>query len=182
MNLTLPHTIENDLGEKLTFKEIVNEPDGEKLIVEAVCKPGSGPTMHVHYLQDEAITVVSGKLKYQILGQEPVNLFPGQTAVFLRNQAHRFWNDGDEDLHLEGWVKPPNTIVFFLSSLYAAQKKSGSHRPEPFDGAYLITRYKNEYDLPELPVFVKKFIMPATYQVGKLLGKYKKFEGAPKPL
>jgi hypothetical protein len=42
-----------------------------------------------------------------------------------------------------------------------------------------MKRYASEYDLPEIPKFVKKVIIPATYFVGKLLGKYKHFEGAP---
>lgn len=45
-----------------------------------------------------------------------------------------------------------------------------------------MTKYKHEYDLSELPAFVKKVIMPTTYQIGRLLGKYKKFNGAPEPL
>lgn len=62
------------------------------------------------------------------------------------------------------------------------KKKSGSGRPEMFDAAYLMTKYKHEYDLPELPALVKKVIMPITYLIGGLLGKYKKFDGAPEPL
>jgi quercetin dioxygenase-like cupin family protein len=180
--MNLPHTIENGLGEKITFKEIVHEADGDKVLIEGYCEPGSGPAMHVHYKQDEAVMVVSGKMGYQILGQEPVYLATGQTATFLRNQAHKFWNAGEYDLKISGWVKPANSIIFFLSALYAAQKKSGSGRPEAFDAAYLMVRYKNEYALPELPSFVKKVIMPIMFQIGKLLGKYKKFEAAPIPL
>jgi hypothetical protein len=45
-----------------------------------------------------------------------------------------------------------------------------------------MTRYKNEYGMPELPSLVKNIMMPLTYRIGKLLGKYKKFEGAPEPL
>lgn len=118
----------------------------------------------------------------QILGQEPVYYTAGQTAVFLRNIPHRFWNAGEEELVISSWVKPVNSIIFFLTALYAAQKKSGSGRPEMFDAAYLMTRYKNEYDLPELPFFVKKVIMPVTCFIGRLLGKYKKFKDAPAPL
>jgi len=182
MNFTLPHTIENGLGEKIIFKEIIHEPDGDKLLIEGFCKPKCGPAMHVHFKQDESLTVVSGKMGYRVLGQEPVYLNAGQTATFSRNQAHNFWNAGEDDLRINSWVKPANSIVFFLPALYAAQKKSGSGRPEAFDGAYLLVRYKNEYGLPELPSFVKNVIMPITYQIGKLLGKYKKFKDAPKPL
>jgi mannose-6-phosphate isomerase-like protein (cupin superfamily) len=182
MPFTLPHTIENGLGEKIIFKEIIHEADGDKVLIEGYCKPNVGPLMHVHYKQDEALTVVSGKMAYQILGQEPVYVATGQTATFLRNQPHRFWNAGDDELEISSWVKPANSIIFFLSALYAAQKRSGNGRPEAFDGAFLIVRYKNEYGLPELPSFVKNIIMPVTYQIGKVLGKYKKFKDAPEPL
>ena len=69
MNYPLPHTIENCIGEKLVFKEIVQEDDGDRLLVENYVESGSGPVMHTHWLQDEAITVVEGKLGYQLEGQ-----------------------------------------------------------------------------------------------------------------
>ena len=138
--------------------------------------------MHVHYKQDEALSVISGRMGCQLLGEEPFYLTPGETATFLRNQPHRFWNAGDDDLQIRSWVKPANSILFFLSTLYAAQEKSGNHQPEAFDGAYLLLRYRNEYGLPGLPSFVKNIIMPLTYQIGKALGKYRKFKDAPEPL
>lgn len=182
MNFTLPYAIENGHGEKIIFKEIIQEPDGDKVVVEGHCKPKAGPTMHVHFKQDEAITVVKGKMGCQILGQEPVYYSIGQTATFHKNVPHRFWNEGEDDLVISGWVKPANSFVFYLTALYAAQKNSDSGQPEIFDAAYLLTRYKHEYGLPELPFFVKKVVMPVTYLIGQILGKYKKFEGAPQPL
>jgi hypothetical protein len=79
-------------------------------------------------------------------------------------------------------VKPANTIVFYLSSIYAAQNKSGTHRPETFDASYLLTRYASEYDMAELPWFVKKVIIPITYYIGRILGKYRHFKNAPAPV
>jgi hypothetical protein len=72
--------------------------------------------------------------------------------------------------------------VFFLSSIYAAQNKSGKAQPEQFDGAFLLTRYSTEYDLPGIPKFVKKVIIPLTYNIGRLMGKYKHFKDAPEPI
>ena len=182
MEYTLPHTIENCIGEKLTFLQIEKEPDGDKLIVENYVVPGSGPIMHTHWLQDEALTVVKGKLGYEIQGQPFKYAEEGETVIFKRGTPHRFWNNGSEVLHCKGWVKPANTLVFYLSSIYAAQNKSGTGQPETFDGAYLLTRYKSEYDLPLLPAFVKKVVLPATVMVGKLMGKYKHFKNAPEPI
>lgn len=182
MKFQLPHKIDNGQGQMMIFKEIIHEPDGDKVIVEGRCAANTGPTMHVHYKQDECLTVVKGKMCCQILGQDPAYYTEGDEVLFLRNTPHRFWNAGQDELVLSGWAKPANTIVFFLSALYEAQKKSGTDRPDAFDGAYLMVRYKNEYGLPELPPFVRNVIMPITYAIGMLLGKYKKFKDAPEPL
>lgn len=182
MKITYPHTIENSTGEKLIFKSVQHEPDGDRVIVENFVAPGDGPPMHTHWLQDESLTVVKGKIGYQIPGQEKRYAGEGETVLFERGVPHRFWNAGKETLNCVGWVKPANTIVFFLSAMYAAQKKSGKGQPETFDGAYLITRYAKEYDMAEIPKFVKKVVLPVTYFAGKILGKYKHFKDAPTPL
>lgn len=181
MDYKLPHTIKNPIGETLIFKELVREPDGDKLIVENYVVPKSGPPMHTHWLQEESLTVVKGRIGYQLKGQAPAFAGEGETVTFTRGTPHRFWNAGDEMLHCTGYVKPANTILFYLSSIYEAQNKSGTEQPEKFDGAYLLSRYKSEYDM-ELPGFVKKVIIPVTYFVGRLLGKYKHFKNAPEPV
>lgn len=181
MNLTrtrFPLTIDNQQGESLTFLGM----EDDKILVENTVEPGCGPVMHTHYQQDESLTVTSGKMGYELLGDTARFAYPGETVTFLRGKPHRFWNAGEETLTCSGWISPPNSIVYFLSALYAAQQKSGDMRPDPFDGAYLVTRYASEYDLPEIPGFVKKVIMPITVWIGNLFGKYKHFTDAPAPL
>ena len=69
MNYNYPLTIDNNHGEKLTFKELKRETDGDRILVENFVAPGKGPIMHSHWLQGEALTVVNGTIGYQILGQ-----------------------------------------------------------------------------------------------------------------
>jgi hypothetical protein len=45
-----------------------------------------------------------------------------------------------------------------------------------------MKRYKNEYAAVGMPAFVEKLMLPSAYFFGKVLGKYKKFKDAPKPL
>lgn len=182
MTITYPHTIQNCIGEKLIFQQLVPEADGDRLLVENYVAPGVGPLMHTHWLQDECLTVVEGRIGYQVLGGEEQFAGPGETVLFTRGTPHRFWNAGTDTLRCTGWIKPANTIVFFLSSIFEAQNKAGSARPEMFDAAYLMTRYRREYDLAEVPTVVKKTLIPTTYLVGRLMGKYKKFAGAPAPI
>ncbi len=182
MKISYPHTITNVEGEKIIFHGVQKEPDGDRVIVENFVTPGNGPVMHTHFLQDESLTVVKGKIGYIMQGQEEQYAGEGETIVFKRGVPHRFWNAGPDILNCKGWIKPANTIVFFLSAIYEAQNKSGKAQPETFDGAYLLTRYGQEYDLPEIPKFVKKAIMPLTYGIGLMLGKYQHFKDAPEPV
>ena len=82
---TYPYTIENGSGEALTFLGVVPDQDGDRLEAEARARPGAGPPMHVHYLQEEAMTVVSGTLGFQILGELPREAGPGETVIFVGN-------------------------------------------------------------------------------------------------
>ena len=182
MSFTYPHKIENPFGERITFLEVQKEPDGDRVLVENFVTPGRGPLMHTHWLQDESLTVVKGRIGYQVQGQPAQYATEGETVLFTRGIPHRFWNDGQELLHCKGWIKPAGSVVFYLSAVYAAQNKSGNERPEKFDIAYLLKRYGTEFDLPEIPKFVKKIVIPITYYVGRILGRYKHFKNAPEPV
>jgi mannose-6-phosphate isomerase-like protein (cupin superfamily) len=180
MNYQFPHIIEYCFGEKVIFKSV--DPVTDKIHIESFCQPGVGPLMHIHYKQDECLTVVSGKIGYQVLGEEKKYAGPGETVLFKQGVAHKFWAEGEEVLHCKGYVQPANTFIFFLTSVFAAQNKAGGARPEKFDAAYLLSRYSSEYDMVEIPGFVKKVVLPTQAFVGKLLGKYAHFKNAPEPV
>ena len=63
-----PYTVDNGHGERLMFTGVTRGPEGERVLAEGLARPGAGPPMHVHYLQDEAARVVKGRLGYQVLG------------------------------------------------------------------------------------------------------------------
>jgi len=176
-----PHTIDNGLGERLTFLRRVTTPEGEILEVEGVVRPGMGPPMHVHYHQEEGLTVVQGRIGYQRKGEEPQFAEAGSTVVFRPGDVHRFWNAGDDDAKLTGYVKPPDSFEYFLDGIYAAQKKSGAPRPDMFDSAFLMRRYRSEFGMAEIPAFVQTFVFPIVVLIGGLAGKYRKFADAPPP-
>ena len=59
---------------------------------------------------------------------------------------------------------------------------NGGRQPGAFDAAYLLDRYRSEFDMLDIPGFVKKVIFPVALLFGKLQGKHRKFVGAPEPL
>src|SRR3954466_6859019 len=67
---TYPYTIDNGHGELLTFTGVTASADGGRIEIDGAAQPGAGPPMHVHYLQDESVRVITGRVGYQELGSE----------------------------------------------------------------------------------------------------------------
>lgn len=121
---TYPHTIENGAGERITFMRRVDADGRERLEGENVVKPGNGPPMHAHLLQEEVLTVRTGRLAYQRPGQEPRFAGPGETVAFPPGDGHKFWNAGDDDLVCTGHVGRSTT--WSISSLSCSRRPPGT--------------------------------------------------------
>ena len=177
-----PHTIDNGGGERLTFLRRLQGPHGERLEVDNTVAPGAGPPMHSHRYQTEALTVVQGRIGYQRLGQAPQYAGPGETVTFRPGESHKFWNAGQDELRCTGYVEPPDNIEYFLTELYASTKRNGGKRPDPFDAAFLMRRYRSEFAMLEIPAAVQRLVFPVQVAVGRLLGRYRKYADAPEPV
>lgn len=178
MQFEYPHIIENGAGERLTFHRLV----GDRLEGESIVQPNCGPPMHVHHSQEEGMTVLSGKLGIQILGEDPVFYEVGETAVFKAGVPHRFWNAGTEPMHCKAYVQPVQNFEYYLSEIFKSMQANGGKQPGMFDAAWLLDRYRSEFDMLAVPAFVKKMVFPVVLFIGRLLGKFQKFEGAPAPI
>ena len=182
MQYNYPHTIDNGGGELLTFVKHVKNGSEDYLEVENTVQPKSGPPMHVHFHQEEMITIVKGRMAIQVPGKEPQFFETGASVSFKPGEIHKFWNAGSEPLTGKGFIKPAYNIEYFLTQIYASTEANGGKRPGTFDAAFLLHRYKSEFDMYEIPTFVKKIIFPLVLFIGRLQGKHKKFDDAPPPL
>ena len=181
MTKTYPYTIDNGQGERITFTGITRGPEGERIDADGGAGPGGGPPMHVHYLQDEGVCVVSGRVGYQVLGKAPQFAGPGESIVWPAGTAHKWWNAGTDELRLTGWCRPPGNFEFYIATLFASAKANGG-RPGLFDAAFLAMRYRSEFAMLEIPLVVRRVVLPALYVLGSVLGKYRKFADAPAPI
>jgi quercetin dioxygenase-like cupin family protein len=179
--IKFPHTITGITGEKITFLKTYVKDGVEILEGEVEVQPKAGPPMHTHYRQDESFTIVSGTMAYQVLGQEVQYAYPGDNVLIKAGIAHKFWNPGDEILKCKTYVTPPDNFIYFITELYKSIN-ANKGKPAMFDGAFLLTHYKTEFAMHEIPAFVQKFIFPIVLLVGKLTGKNRKFSNAPTPL
>ena len=173
-----PRTIDNGAGELLTF----SEPGPDYQEARNVVSPRSGPPMHVHYLQEESLTVERGTMGWQREGGEEQIAHVGETVTFPPGDIHRFWNAGDDELVCSGHVRPPDNVEYFLTKVYESMRANGGKRPRMFDAAYLLTRYRSEFGMTEIPAPVQRFLFPVVLRVGKLRGLDKRFADAPEPV
>ena len=154
MTDAFPYTIDNGAGETLTFLRVVPADRGDRLEVEFRALAGAGPPMHVHHLQEEAMTVLTGRVGYQMPGQAEQFAESGESVVFPPGVAHRWWNAGTTELRGTGWMMPPLNGRYFLTALFDSMKRSGGKRPGLFDVAFLLTRYRSEFAMLRIPAAV----------------------------
>lgn len=179
---TYPHAVENGGGERLVFTRRVRGAGGERVLGENLVSPGSGPPMHVHHLQTEALTVLEGRMGYQRLGEAERFAGPGEEVVFAAGEAHRFWNAGDGDLRCSAWVEPPDNIEYFLTELFESTRRNGGHRPHPLEAAFLLTRYRSEFGLQAIPGPVLRVVFPILVLIGRVTGRFRRYQDAPEPV
>jgi hypothetical protein len=129
----------------------------------------------------EAIVVREGRLAWSVDGGPEQIAGRGGRVVFAPGVSHRFWNAGDEELVCEGSVRPPDNFEWFLSEVYASTRANGGRRPRTLDGAFLLTRYRSEFEMTAIPAPVRRVVMPLQAAIGRLLGRYAHFAGAPQP-
>lgn len=177
-----PHTIDNGGTERITFLGIREDERGEVLDLRSVVAPGAGPPMHVHHRQEEGGVIESGRLGYLVEGGTEQFAGSGDEVSFAAGVVHRFWNAGDEDLVLVGTMRPPGNVEYFLGEVFASTARAGNGRPGLFDAAYLSHRYRTEFAMTDIPAPVRRFVFPVVNMVGRLLGRHRRFAGAPEPL
>jgi len=177
-----PVTIDNGHGERLMFLGRETRDGVEYIQVENWVSSNAGPPMHIHHRQHESLRIINGKMGVEILGKEPYFLHEGDSATFEPGIPHRFWNAGEDILHCKGEIWPPYNIEYFLGEIFRASSENGNGRPGAFVAAYLLRRYRTEFDMLGIPAFVKKVIFPTLVLIGKLAGMEKRFKNAPDPV
>jgi quercetin dioxygenase-like cupin family protein len=177
-----PRTIDNGAGERLTFSEPRSDERGVLQEATNSVSPGSGPPMHVHHLQEESLTVERGTMGWQRSRGEEQLAHSGETVTFPPGDTHRFWNVGDDELVCSGYVRPPDNLEYFLTKVFESTKANGGKRPRLFDAAFLLSRYRSEFGMADIPQPVQRILFPIIVFVGRRFGLHRRFADAPEPV
>jgi mannose-6-phosphate isomerase-like protein (cupin superfamily) len=96
------------------IKASAAETGGMYTLVEITAPPGVETPLHVHYRDDEGFYVLEGSVTIQV-GEETVELGPGQHAYGPRDVPHRF-TVGADGAHML-WVLTPGGFDEFIADV-----------------------------------------------------------------
>jgi mannose-6-phosphate isomerase-like protein (cupin superfamily) len=171
----------NKNGEMLIITKSAAETRGKITEYEGRDEPGHGPPMHVYYKQEERVRIIKGRMRVKTIDKE-FSLSQGEDYTFAPGEAHRFWNEGSKTLHYAGHVMPAYNYEYFISHIFRSANEAKDTKPGVFDAAFLLTRYRSEIKILDIPKPMQKIVFPLLLILGKLLGRFSKFSDAPPPV
>jgi len=107
--------------------------------------------MHTHHNEDEYSYVLEGRIGVQI-GDQVIEVGPGELVFKPRGVPHTFWNAGDEPARLLELISPAGFENYFrdLAPLLAAEER------DPVAISAVRARYQLDVDLSSVPVLAER--------------------------
>ena len=173
-----PRTIDDGIGARITFLGVPDDvrarcpapstPAPARRCTSTSSRPRPSPS-------SPAASASSSKASpEQFAGPgDTVHLRPRRRPPLLERRRHR--------ADVTGEVLPADNLEYFLTQVYASTAAHGG-RPGAFDGAFLLTRYRTEFAMTEIPAPVRRFVFPSRPSLGRLLGRYARYADAPAPV
>ena len=120
------------------------DTDGRYTLVEITAPPGLQAPLHVHYREDEGFYVLDGTAMI-LVGEETVELGPGQHAFGPRDIPHRFTVGPDGARMI--WVLTPGRFEDFVAEVSVPAETPTVPPPSvvpPENAAEIVLRHGNE--------------------------------------
>jgi quercetin dioxygenase-like cupin family protein len=167
-------------GERLELRRIVRNSETWLEMRGTLPPHGQGPPLHVHIAEAEEIHVKSGTLSAEMAGRL-VTVGAGKFVTIPSGSPHRWWNDGDDTLVVDGYVKPRVDLDRFLQAAFDVLNKSNADRPSLFYMAHLAWRHRHTQTMLFMPPAAQAIVLPLIVFVGTILGRYRgtDWPGAP---
>jgi mannose-6-phosphate isomerase-like protein (cupin superfamily) len=131
-----------------------------------------GPPLHVHYEETEEGQVIAGTLSAVVDGRR-IRVGAGEMARFPVGSVHRWWNDEDDALVFEGFVKPVVDLDVYLQAVFEVVNSGSAERPPLFYLAHIAWRHRRTQGIRLAPPWIQAILLPAIVLVGKALGRYR---------
>jgi len=166
-------TLENrHTGERLTLRRVKRGSEIWLELKGSLPPHRQGPPLHIHFAEDEEGQVISGTVSAVVDGRL-LTAGPGQPASFPRGSAHRWWNDGDETLVFEGYVKPVVDLDRYLQAVFEILNAGPEGRPSLFYMAHAGVRHRRTQAVLIMPAAIQAVLFRIVVAVGTVLGRYR---------
>ena len=160
-------------GERLTLRRVRTATGVEELHLFGTLPPHrQGPPLHIHFAEDEHGEVISGVLSAS-LGGKIFQVEAGGHARFPLGSKHRWWNDGDKELVLQGVATPAVDLDRYLQALFEVINAGPKRRPPMFYMAHVLHRHRHTQLALVIPRPVQRVLFPIIIFLGSVLGKYR---------
>jgi quercetin dioxygenase-like cupin family protein len=159
-------------GEHLQMRRVVR--DGEPCLeLKGTLPPRQpGPPLHVHLREREEGTVTAGVLSAEVDGRV-VQVPAGDTAAFPIGSVHRWWNDGDQPLAVEGIVQPVVDLDLYFAAVFEVLNTGPANRPPVFYMAHVAHRHRKTQSILLMPRWIQALVLPLVVFAGTILGRYR---------
>ena len=138
---TAGETIENPVtGERFKWHQTAADTGGRLVRHEGWVRPGGGVrTEHVHRHSEERFELLAGRMALEIDGHRST-LAAGDSATAPAGVPHRWWNDGDDELHFVVEVDPPLRFELVIETMFRLAREVEELAIESFFPADAQTR------------------------------------------
>jgi quercetin dioxygenase-like cupin family protein len=118
-------------GERMTFLETAADTHGKRVVIELRTDPGGRvAAVHVHPVQWNTLTVVSGRLGAKVGGRKG-ELEVGQTLGVAPGVAYAWWNAGEDDLVLRCEISPALQFELLIETAFLRVTDGPTHELVP---------------------------------------------------
>ena len=165
--------IENPVtGERLVFRTAGAPTAVDVFRADVFARPyGPVAAAHIHSVQEEKLTIVSGRVRVRI-GRDEQSLAAHQTVSIPAGARHMWWNDGDSDAQLTLELRPGRGAETLFDALFALarERKTDEHgTPGALDLAILADEHG--YYRAGVPIRIQRAILPPLAVVARALGR-----------
>lgn len=165
---TAGETIENPVtGERFKWHQTAADTGGRLVRHEGWVRPGGGVrTEHVHRHSEERFELLAGRMALEIDGHRRT-LAAGDSATAPAGVPHRWWNDGDDELHFVVEVDPPLRFELVIETMFRLAregKTDATGRPQ-LRYLLVVAREFDEVYVTRPPLWVQRTLFGAIARV-----------------
>lgn len=170
MTLSTGQELVYSSGARRKFVRTGDETGGELLEMEVVYPPHSErPVLHYHPLQAEHFTVLAGRFRVVVDGEEAFYA-PGDSFDVPKAAVHQMENISEEDGRLTWQVRPALRTQEFFTAMWKAGQGTPSGKPGLLQLAVILPAYRREFISTSPPAHVQKILFGILAPIGRLLG------------